>query len=209
MFLLANLHHNTYYWSSVIKTGSQSLSHTYPNLFKCTKKSKWTLISAAVKPEYLQHNHAPQSSLCSCRHFHLTPKLVIYHSLHRPLSLFWSLAAGPRWIAQWRLMGRESQTVLSCYSKHSHCEWKVIKPGITKRASFLTAFKWFVIKRLSFDRPRVKFSTVSLLMLLLHFTRLLITTETKTRQNLSLEKKCLTCMQNIYFNHTDTICANE
>lgn len=147
--------------------------------------------------EYLLQTDACQSLMCSCCHFHFTPKLVIYHSLSCLLPLFWSTAAEPCWIIQWRPMGRESQTVLSCYSKHSHCEWKVIKPGNTKRAFSLTAFNWFVIKTLSLDRSEVTFSTVPLLMLLLRFTRRSIAIVSqahgtfKARKVLSLHAKYL------------------
>lgn len=133
---------------------------------------KWRLVKAAVELENRLHTDVRQSSLCSCCRFNFTPKLVIYVSLPCLLPLFWSLAVKPSSIIQWP-MGRGSQAVLSCYSKQSHCEWKVIKHGNTNRAFSLTAFNWFVIKTLSPDRSGITFSTVSLLMLLLHFTRLI------------------------------------
>lgn len=119
--------------------------------FQCTVESKRRLVKAAVELEHLPHIDVRQSSLCSCCRFHFTPKLVIYLYVSCLLPLLWSLAAEASWITQWRPMGGGSQTVLSCYSKHSHCEWKVIKPGNTKRACSLTAFNWFVIKTLSLD----------------------------------------------------------
>lgn len=142
-----------------------------------------------------------------------TPKLAVFsqisHLSFSSLPAFSLLILGRKsWIIQWRPMGHVGQTLLSCDFEAKHCTWNLIKTGNTKRPLFRTALNWFVIKTPSLHRSGVVFSTVSLLMLLLHFTKRSITIVDQDRANLSLEK-CLACMQNIYSSDRDTICLNE
>lgn len=109
----------------------------------------------------------------SC-HFHLTAKLDVYHSLSCLLPSFLSLARGPQRITQERPVGHSSQTALLLQSTASESEtW------LNLATHLLTAFSGFMIKMFSPDKwGRVTFPAVSLLMLLIHFTRRLISNVT-------------------------------
>lgn len=109
----------------------------------------------------------------SC-HFHLTAKLDVYHSLSCLLPSFLSLARGPQRITQERPVGHSTQTALLLQSTASESEtW------LNLATHLLTAFSGFMIKMFSADKwGRVTFPAVSLLMLLIHFTRRLISNVT-------------------------------